>query len=60
MSLELAPDHVKLAVDLIELLESNNIEPQVAVDALTIVLRDFNGKLPSKDEEQKASEVVDQ
>ncbi|PYF83542.1 uncharacterized protein DUF2496 [Marinomonas alcarazii] len=60
MSLEHAPDHVKLAVDLIELLESNDIKPQVAVDALTIVLRDFKGKIPSKDDSQKASKVVDQ
>ncbi|MGO2355564.1 MAG: DUF2496 domain-containing protein [Marinomonas foliarum] len=60
MSLELAPDHVKLAVDLIELLESNDIEPQVVVDALTIVLRDFNGKISPNDENQKVSKVVDQ
>lgn len=60
MSLELAPDHVKLAVDLIELLESNDIEPQVAVDALTIVLRDFKGKIASKDGSLTATRVVDQ
>ncbi|QUX91123.1 DUF2496 domain-containing protein [Marinomonas sp. A3A] len=45
MPLDLAPDHIKLAVDLIELLESNDIEPSVAVGALTIALRDFQGKL---------------
>jgi hypothetical protein len=44
MSLDLAPDHIKLAVDLIELLESHEIDPNVAVDALTIVLRDFQEK----------------
>lgn len=49
MSLDLAPDHVKLAVDLIELLESHNIEPEVAVNALTIVLRDFQAKLENID-----------
>lgn len=45
MPLDLAPDHIKLAVDLIEQLESNDIEPSVAVGALTIALRDFQGKL---------------
>ncbi|NLQ16839.1 DUF2496 domain-containing protein [Marinomonas sp. M1K-6] len=48
MSLELAPDHVKLAVDLIELLESHHIEPEVAVNALAIALRDFQDKLKLK------------
>jgi len=55
MSLDLAPDHVKLAVDLIELLEGHQIEPDVAVNALTIVLRDFQGKqnkLESVDQEK--------
>ncbi|MCB5160863.1 pleiotropic regulatory protein RsmS [Marinomonas algarum] len=45
MSLDQAPDHVKLAVDLIELLEENNIAPDIAVEALTLVLRDFQNKL---------------
>ncbi|MBR7888271.1 pleiotropic regulatory protein RsmS [Marinomonas sp. A79] len=49
MSLDQAPEHIKLAVDLIELLEENNIAPSVAVDALTIVLRDFQQKLESID-----------
>ncbi len=44
MSLDFAPDHVKLAVDLIELLESNHVEVDVAVDALTLVLHDFKRK----------------
>ena len=49
MSLDHAPDHIKLAVDLIELLESHDIEPSVAVGALTIALRDFQAKLESID-----------
>ncbi|TYL47327.1 YbaM family protein [Marinomonas sp. IMCC 4694] len=44
MSLDTAPDHIKLAVDLIEMLEEHNIAPDVAVDALTIVLKDFQYK----------------
>lgn len=44
MSLDFAPDHIKLAVDLIELLESHQVKPHVAVDALTIVLHDFQEK----------------
>jgi hypothetical protein len=55
MSLDLAPDHVKLAVDLIELLESHNIAPDVAVDALSIVLRDFQVKLENLDKKQGTS-----
>ncbi|RBP78050.1 DUF2496 domain-containing protein [Marinomonas rhizomae] len=50
MSLEHAPDHIKLAVDLIELLESHDIEPSVAVDALAIVLKDFQEKLEKIDQ----------
>lgn len=46
-SLDFAPDHVKLAVDLIELLESNYVEVDVAVDALTLVLHDFKRKQES-------------
>ena len=45
MRLEQAPDHVKLAVDLIELLETNEIAPDVAVEALRLVLKDFENKV---------------
>ena len=48
MSLETAPEHIKLAVDLIELLESNNIDPTVAEKALQIVLNDYQQKLSSQ------------
>lgn len=43
--LENAPAHVKLAVDLIMLLEQNDIAPQQALDALAIVSADFSRKL---------------
>lgn len=47
MSLENAPDEVKLAVDLIMLLEDHAIPPETVLKALKIVKRDFEGKLPS-------------
>ncbi|ANR87143.1 DUF2496 domain-containing protein [Vibrio cholerae] len=40
-----ASDEIKLAVDLIFLLESHAIEPQIALAALEIVKRDFEQKL---------------
>ena len=45
MSLENAPPEVKLAVDLIELLETNQIAPDLALAALAIVRRDYERKL---------------
>ncbi|MFM5163431.1 pleiotropic regulatory protein RsmS [Aeromonas rivipollensis] len=44
MSLENAPPEVKLAVDLIELLETNQIAPDLALAALAIVRRDYERK----------------
>ncbi|RRZ93635.1 pleiotropic regulatory protein RsmS [Erwinia sp. 198] len=44
MSLESAPEEVKLAVDLIMLLEENQIAPQTVLAALAIVQRDFEKK----------------
>lgn len=40
-----APDEIKLAVDLIELLENNHIKPDIVLAALAIVRRDFEKKL---------------
>lgn len=40
-----APDEVKLAVDLIYLLESNEVDPKVALEALKIVEQDLRSKL---------------
>lgn len=49
MSLEQAPDEVKLAVDLIMLLEEHAIAPQTVLKALEIVLRDFENKLAAQE-----------
>ncbi|WP_019613401.1 YbaM family protein [Psychromonas ossibalaenae] len=43
-SLADAPKSVQLAVDLIQLLEENQIENHVAVEALSIALNDFKQK----------------
>ncbi|MEC5318022.1 pleiotropic regulatory protein RsmS [Brenneria populi subsp. brevivirga] len=48
MSLENAAPEIKLAVDLIMLLEDNDIEPQIALAALEIVRRDFQKKARQK------------
>ncbi|MGY4026325.1 pleiotropic regulatory protein RsmS [Aeromonas rivuli] len=45
MSLENAPPEVKLAVDLIELLETNQIAPDLVLAALAIVRQDYERKL---------------
>lgn len=51
MSLENAPDDVKLAVDLIELLESNQIAPEIVLSALEMVRKDYINKLKSSPDE---------
>jgi hypothetical protein len=43
--LENAPDEIKLAVDLIYLLESNEVDPAIALKALKIVQSDIERKL---------------
>lgn len=43
-----APAHVKLAVDLIMLLEQNEIDPSVAIEALEIVKQDCQSKVASE------------
>jgi hypothetical protein len=53
MSLENAPKHVQLAVDLIELLETNNISNDVAVAALELVLEDSKAKLKAEEMNQQ-------
>ena len=45
--LDNAPEEVKLAVDLIYLLESNEIDPKVALEAIKIVQHDLQAKLAS-------------
>lgn len=44
MSLESAPKHIQLAVDLIQLLEENNLDTDTVLSALTIVQQDFERK----------------
>jgi hypothetical protein len=43
--LDNAPDEIKLAVDLIYLLESNQVDPQLALEALKIVEKDLQLKI---------------
>ncbi len=52
MSLENAPDEVKLAVDLICLLEENRIPPATVLAALQIVRRDYENKLRDTESDQ--------
>lgn len=42
--MEQAPDDVKLAVDLIELLEANEVPINTAISALKLVLADYQQK----------------
>jgi len=48
VSLADAPPSIKLAVDLIELLEENQIEIEVAIEALEIVINDYKNKQQKK------------
>ena len=45
--LESAPLEVKIAVDLIQLLEENNLPLEPTIKALEIVLKDFKNKQKS-------------
>ncbi|MGO4999178.1 DUF2496 domain-containing protein [Oceanisphaera sp. W20_SRM_FM3] len=45
MNLNEAPAEVTLAVDLIELLEVNQVAPELALKALRLVTADFERKL---------------
>ena len=47
-SLDNAPEDIKLAVDLIYLLESNEIDPETALSALEIVKSDLEAKVKAK------------
>ncbi|RYC47603.1 pleiotropic regulatory protein RsmS [Pectobacterium zantedeschiae] len=55
MSLENAPPEVKLAVDLIMLLEENQIEPRIALAALAMVRTDFEKKLSQEESNAESS-----
>ncbi len=58
MSLQEAPDHLVLAVDLIELLENNQIPAKTVLAALTVVRRDFERKLKSESVGASAEEAA--
>lgn len=49
MPLEQASADVKLAVDLIYLLESNELDPEIVLAALDIVKKDYEAKLRQRD-----------
>ncbi|WP_427978575.1 pleiotropic regulatory protein RsmS [Agarivorans sp.] len=52
MSIETAPKHIQLAVDLIQLLEENQIAPELALQALAIVTEDYKNKLAQQPDPQ--------
>ncbi|WP_040552039.1 YbaM family protein [Rheinheimera nanhaiensis] len=43
-SLEQAPEHIKLAVDLIMLLEQHQLPPDIVLKALALVKQDYIAK----------------
>lgn len=45
--LDNAPEEIKLAIDLIYLLESNEVDPEIALKALKIVENDLKSKVSS-------------
>ncbi|MDV7103913.1 pleiotropic regulatory protein RsmS [Vibrio sp. TH_r3] len=49
--LDSAPDEIKLAVDLIYLLESNDVDPSTALQAIEIVKQDLLQKVNSHSSE---------
>ncbi|MDA8477543.1 pleiotropic regulatory protein RsmS [Citrobacter sp. Awk 4] len=55
MSLENAPDEVKLAVDLIMLLEEHNVAPDTVLKALEIIKRDYERKTQQLASSQEGS-----
>ncbi|AML36644.1 pleiotropic regulatory protein RsmS [Klebsiella aerogenes] len=56
MSLENAPDEVKLAVDLIMLLEENRVSAKTVLGALDIIKRDYENKLKNAQPDAPRSE----
>ena len=53
MSLENDPDEVKLAVDLIVLLEENQVAPATVLKALEIIKQDYERKIEQLTSAQK-------
>ncbi|KAF7775335.1 hypothetical protein PCIT_a1504 [Pseudoalteromonas citrea] len=52
-TLEAAPSHIKLAVDLIMLLEQHELPPEQVLAALDIVKSDYQQKLENCDTAKK-------
>lgn len=50
MALEDESPEIKLAIDLIMLLESNEVKPELVLAALEIVRRDYQQKIRSREE----------
>ncbi|HCH50103.1 MAG TPA: DUF2496 domain-containing protein [Proteus sp.] len=48
MNLKDAPESVQLAVDLIYLLESNQVDPKTVLEALDIIRQDYEKKLANQ------------
>ena len=48
MSLENAPPEIKLAIDLIQLLEEHHVEEELVLQALEIVKTDYQQKLANR------------
>jgi len=55
MSLENAPEHIKLAVDLIQLLEESQLPTETVLAALAVVQQDFQRTLEAEINNQTAS-----
>ena len=55
--LETAPDEIKLAIDLIYLLENQNIDPMIVIMALDIVKRDFEQKISKNSASNKMQDT---
>ncbi|VDY44899.1 Putative inner membrane protein [Salmonella enterica subsp. enterica serovar Daytona] len=51
--LKMPPDEVKLAVDLIVLLEENRLPARTVLRALEIVMRDYENKLKSTEDDSQ-------
>ena len=51
-----APKHVQLAVDLIQLLEENQLDPKLVLEALEIVEQDYKNKLATTEQASMSNE----
>jgi len=58
MSLENAPEHIKLAVDLIQLLEESKLPTETVLAALAIVQQDFQRTLEAETETETNNQTA--